>query len=127
MRTIEVIVFDPVVGCCLDFGQRVEEIRIQNLLPVAFVKALGERVLIGFSRLDEPERDVLSFCPLDKGLGAHLRSIIETCGFRFAVNLDQLVHNPLKPDGRYGCANSIRRTSRLPSSITLRVRKARPS
>ena len=105
MRTIEVIVFDPVIGCCLDFGQRVEEIGIQNLLPVAFVKALDERVLIGLSRLNEPERDVLLFCPLDEGLGGHFGAIIETYCSRLAVNLDQFVHNPLKPDGRYRCAN----------------------
>ena len=105
MRTIEVIVFDPVIGCCLDFGQRVEEIGIQNLLPVAFVKALDERVLIGLSRLDEPERDVLSFCPLDKGLCGHFGSIIETYCSRFAIDLDQFIHDPLKPDGRYGRAN----------------------
>ena len=76
MRTIEVVIFDPVVGCRLDLGSCVEEIGIQNLLPVAFVEALDEGVLIGLSRLDEPERDGLLFGPLEKGLGGHFGAII---------------------------------------------------
>jgi hypothetical protein len=34
MRTIEVVIFNPVIGCSLDVGKCVEEIGIQNLLPV---------------------------------------------------------------------------------------------
>jgi hypothetical protein len=46
MRTILIVIFDPVFNCRFDFSQRVEEIGIQNLLSVAFVKALDEGVLI---------------------------------------------------------------------------------
>ena len=78
MWSVEVIVFDPLVGCSLDFGQRVKEIGIQKLLPVSLYDALDEGVLIGFSRLYEPERYVLSLCPINEGLGCHFWSIIET-------------------------------------------------
>ena len=99
MGTIEVIVFDLVVGSSLDFGQRVEEIGIYILLPVVLVEALDEGVLIWLSGLYEPERYVLSFCPINEGLGCHFWSIIETYGLLLAIDLDQFIHNPLKPDG----------------------------
>ena len=52
MRSILVVVGQPVIGDRLDVIERVEQVRVQHLLAEAAVESLDEGVLVRLSRLD---------------------------------------------------------------------------
>jgi hypothetical protein len=52
MRTDFVVAIDPAIRDFPDLRNRIEQIRIQHLLPVGPVEALDEGVLIRLARLD---------------------------------------------------------------------------
>jgi hypothetical protein len=48
-------------------------------------------VLIGLPRLNEPELDLSTFTPFDKGRGGELGAVVHAQSLRLTAHLDQLL------------------------------------
>ena len=69
MWSILVVILQPFLGSLLGFRRCIEEIGIKYFFPKTFVEPLKKCILIGFTRLDEPQGNVVFFSLIGEGLG----------------------------------------------------------
>lgn len=115
MRSDLVVTFNPVVGDLSHFGERVEQVRAEDFLPIGAVESLNECVLVGLARLDEAQLDALCLAPLPEAVAGQLRTVVAANGMAKRIT---------RVDGML-VAISIPRQLRSASSSTLSVRKVR--
>ena len=59
MRSLFIVLSNPIVGECSDLFQIEDQIGVKNVFPVGFVKPFNNSILCGFSRLDSNMFDSL--------------------------------------------------------------------
>ena len=101
--------------------------RVEDLFAKAAIEALDEGILIRLARLDVPDRDAVGRAQLHESLGCELGPVVDAHAGRAAVQPYEIVEDPNHARTRIDVPISIASASRLPSSITLKVRKRRPS
>ena len=74
MRTILIVLSDPVPGHFPDFIQGEEQPGVQDLFAAGPVEALDKSILVGFSGLDELQRHALLSSPARKVGSQELRA-----------------------------------------------------
>lgn len=92
MRSVFVVLGQPVVGDGLDLPGGVEQPGVEHLGAEGAVEALDVGVLVGLAGLDVVQRDASALGPRDEFAAAHLRSVVHADGLRYAVPVDQPVH-----------------------------------
>ena len=100
-----VVTAQPFIGELLHLADVVKDIEVQNLVAVAAIEPLNERVLIGFAWLDVQQGNALLFAPTLKQAGGKLWPIVGAQCLRFAVQLDQLLKDPHNTGSGHGRAN----------------------
>ena len=92
MRSDLVVALQPLVGDLLNIGERVEQVRRQHFFAKRPVESLDEGVLVGLTRLDEPDLDAVVLAPLGEGVARQLAAVVASDRSRLAVDLDELLH-----------------------------------
>ena len=80
MRSVFVVVDQPLLADHLALRDRLENVGIEHLLAVGPVKTLDEGVLIGLAGLDEAGLDPVRPAPLVEDLGREFRPVVEPQG-----------------------------------------------
>lgn len=126
MRPFLVVLVQPVIGDRAHLVDRLEHVRVEHFIAIGLVEAFDERVLIGLAGLDEAQLDPSLVAPLGECNRCQLAAVVQgrsACGFPYS----SISCSITRITRRLGieCATSMPSTSRLPSSITLKVRKVR--
>lgn len=77
MRTVFVVVDQPLVGDSLDLVQIGEQMCVEHFGSVRSVETLDEGILIRLARLDVAHCDAPGGGPFSEGLGDHLGTIVQ--------------------------------------------------
>ena len=127
VRPLAVINPQPGTGQRSQFGDRLEEMRIEDFGPIAAVEALDIRILIGLARLDVVNGDAVLDAPIDEGLRGEFGALstrtadeqpcTATSSSRARVTRRLGTDSPI----------TISKPSRFPSSIIVSKRTRRPS
>lgn len=80
MRAIFVVIDEPTFSDCLDLLKVGEQMCIELFGAVSAIEALDKGVLIRLSRLDIADRNALGHGPFGKGVGDHLRAVVQAYG-----------------------------------------------
>ena len=92
MRSVLVVLGQPVVGDGLDLLDGIEQPGVEHFGPEGAVEALDVGVLVGLAGLDVVQRDAPALGPRDEFAAGHLRPVIHADGLRCTVPVDQPVH-----------------------------------
>ena len=127
MGPLAVVDPQPGVGQRPQFRDRLEEMRIEDLGPIAAIEAFDVRVLIGLARLDVVNRRAVLGAPIDEGLRGEFGAVVDaerdgqpwtaTSSSRTRITRRLGTESPI----------AISKPSRLPSSIIVSKRTRRPS
>jgi len=100
-----VVIDQPSVGNCLNLLEVGEQMCIKNFGAISAIEPLDEGILIGFARLDVADRNAFSRGPLGKGVGDHLRAVIQAYCVRRPIAVDQAAQDPNQACRRDGHAH----------------------
>jgi hypothetical protein len=76
------------------FGDRLEEMRVEDLGPIAAIEAFDIGVLIGLARLDVMNRGAMRSTPIDEGLRRKFGTVVDADRRGTPVDGHQLVEGP---------------------------------
>src|SRR5215467_8028320 len=127
MGPLGVVDRQPGLGDRADLVEGLEEMRVEDLLTERPVEALDEGILIGLAGLDVAEPDALGRAPLDKRLRRELGAVVDP--YPRGRPYSRMSSSRTRMTRALGIdvPTSMASASRLPSSITVSARKARPS
>lgn len=77
MRAVFVVIDQPSIGNRLDLLKVGEQMRIKHFGALSAIEPLDKGVLIRLARLDIADRNAFGSSPFGKGLGDHLRAVIQ--------------------------------------------------
>lgn len=92
-----VVVLQPTLGYLPDLVQRVEQVRIQHMLPEGAVEALNEGILRRLARLDVDELNALHPAPLLRQRGNELRPVVHPDALWLLPSPYQVIQHPHHP------------------------------
>lgn len=77
------------IGNCLNLLEVGEQMCIKNFGAMSAIEPLDEGILIGFARLDIADRNAFGCGPLGKGVGDHLRAVVQAYCVGKPIAIDQ--------------------------------------
>jgi len=105
MRTVFVVIDEPTFSDCLDLLKVGEQMCIEHFGAVSAIEALDKGVLIRLSRLDIADRNALGRGPFSKGVGNHLRAVVQAYGVGRPIAIDQAAQDSNQARRRDGHAD----------------------
>ena len=76
MWALLVIFRDPQFSDFAHLFERIEQVCIQHLLAVGAIESLDKGILVGLTRLDVVQLDLLLFAPFGERVGGELGSVV---------------------------------------------------
>jgi len=126
MGSMVVVAVQPVGRHVTHFLQAVEDVAVEHLGSIGLVESFDIGVLRGLAGLDVIEGDTLALSPLGQSSGDEFGAVVQANRQRRTAYLPSSSRARMTRAAGRLVSTSIRRPSRLNSSMTLKVRKRRP-
>ena len=121
MRSVFVIINQPLVSDGLNLFKIGKKIRIEHLSATSPIKALDKGILVWLAWLDISDGDAFGRCPFGEHLQDQFRPIVQPYGIGWAVAVRRFNTRINRADG-IDVPISMVRHSRFASSITFNIR-----
>ena len=105
MRSVFVVINQPLVSDGLNLFKIGKKIRIKHLSAVSPIKALDKGILVWLAWLDILDGDTFGRCPFGEHLRDQFRPIVQPYGIGWAVAVNQAVQRADQPRRWDRCAN----------------------
>lgn len=120
------VIEQPSIGNRLDLLQVGERMSFEYFGAISALEPLDKDVLITLARLDLTDRDAFGSSPFGKGVGNHLRTVIQTSSLgRPKQSIKRLRARITRAEGMH-MPTSMVKHSRFASSITFSIQNRRP-